>query len=266
MDYLARTAAKETHKMATAAKPTAAKRQPPTTKEVLAQQVRDATRDLVRPPIRPPAAPGTPADLRQHYIDTIAPNAIAGRLIKFDKTGHFVTSDDGAEIDPDRDFVAMCDETQIGWIKFSGDDAPPLRNVGLLYDGFAMPPRESLGDDDPEAWSLGLSGLPEDPWLHQINLVLEDRELHELFTFSTTSKTGRRAVGNLLRHFDRMSRHGAADAYPIVRLRPGGFQHRDDRIGFVPTPSFAIVGQAPKRSADKPDSSPATDLNDSINF
>ena len=242
----------------------------PTPAEINAKQKAEAVHSTARPPAvtsgpRRQLAPATPANSRQQYIDAIAPNAIAGRLVKFDKTGTFVTTDDGTEIDPERDFVALADETQIGWIKFSGDDAPPERIMGLLYDGFVMPERETLGDDDPSQWALGLSGLPEDPWLHQINLVLEDRTSHELYTFSTTSKTGRRACGNLLRHFDRIAKQGA-DAYPVVRLRPGGFQHRDDRIGFVAVPNFAIVGSAPKRSATRPDSSPAADMQDQIPF
>ena len=35
---------------------------------------------------------------RARYLDEVAPSGIAGRLIKFDKSGKFITSDDGAEI------------------------------------------------------------------------------------------------------------------------------------------------------------------------
>ena len=74
--------------------------------------------------------------------------------------------------------------------------------MGLHYDGFIMPPREELGDLDPRDWPAGLSGEPADPWQHQICLVLQDRESLELYTFATSSISGRRAVGNLLRAFD----------------------------------------------------------------
>ena len=54
--------------------------------------------------------------------------------------------------------------------------------------------------------------------------------------------------------------------YPVVRLKVGGFNHRDERVGWVPTPVLAVVGRAPKDSAAKPDSSPAADMSDQIAF
>jgi Domain of unknown function (DUF4262) len=45
---------------------------------------------------------------------------------------------------------------------------------------------------------------------------------------------------------------------PVVRLRSGGFNHRDDRIGWVATPVFAVVGRAPRDSA-KSDTTAAAD-------
>jgi hypothetical protein len=201
---------------------------------------------------------------QQAYLDEIAPSSIVGRLIKFSKEGEFTTRDDGEPISSDVDFIALCDETLIGWIKFNDDDdTPPERVQGLLYEGFVMPPREELGDMDVGQWPAGLSGEPVDPWQHQINLVLQHASTKEMFTFSTSSKTGRRAVGNLLHHYDRMRRLHP-DELPVVRLRAGGFQHKDDRIGFVPTPVFCVVGRAPRDSAAKPDTSLKADLYDEL--
>ena len=105
---------------------------------------------------------------QERYLDEVAPTSIVGRLIKFGKDGCFITSDDGAAISEDTDFFALCADVQIGLIKFSGEEGiGPERHMGLLYDGFVMPPRNSLGDLDPATWPLGLSGEPEDPWLHQ---------------------------------------------------------------------------------------------------
>jgi hypothetical protein len=44
--------------------------------------------------------------------------------------------------------------------------------MGLLYEGFVMPPRDSPGDLDQSKWEMGLDGKPKDPWSHQIYLVL----------------------------------------------------------------------------------------------
>ena len=52
---------------------------------------------------------------RARYLDEVAPSGIAGRLIKFDKSGKYVTSDDGAEIAEAAEFAALCDQTVVGW-------------------------------------------------------------------------------------------------------------------------------------------------------
>ena len=109
-------------------------------------------------------------------------------------------------IGDDIDFTALADQTLIGWIKFNGEGAPPDRHMGLLYDGFLMPSRDSLGDTDQAKWEMGLDGKPQDPWAHQVYLVLQRADSGELFTFVTSSITGRRAIGTLLRHYDRMQR------------------------------------------------------------
>jgi hypothetical protein len=205
------------------------------------------------------------ADVRtpqQKYVDEIAPGVIAGRLVKFSKEGVFMMPDTEEAISQDKDFIALCDETLIGWIKFN-DDAPPDRVQGLLYDGFVMVPRGMLGDLDQARWPIGLSGQPTDPWQHQVCLVLQEPGTHELFTFATTSTTGRRAIGNLLRHYDGLQR-SHPDHHPVVRLKAGGFNHRDERIGWVHVPVFACVGRAPKTSAAIPDTSIQADLNDEI--
>jgi hypothetical protein len=254
-------------------------RVPPSTREVLQRQAADAERERQQKqaaPSRPAGTAVTPAkstavavpDTRtpqQQYLDEIAPSGIAGRMIKFDgKAGGFKTADDDETVPDGTDFVALCDQTLIGWLKFN-EDAPPDRRMGLLYENFVMPPRDTLGDLDAADWKAGLSGAPEDPWKHHIYLVLQHGETAELLTFVTSSQTGRRAIGNLLRHYDRMRRNNPGEL-PVIRLKVGGFQHRDDRIGWVPTPVLAVVGRAPGDSAAKPDTSIAADMNDEIPF
>jgi hypothetical protein len=201
----------------------------------------------------------------QAYVDDIAPAGIAGRLVKFGKEGVFATSDDGAPIAEEAEFVALLDQTLIGWIKFNADGTAPDRIQGLLYDSFTMPARSTLGDSDESLWSAGLSGRPEDPWKHQVCVVLQNTQTQELFTFGTMSATGRRSVGNLLRHYDRMRRTNPNDL-PVVRLKAGGFNHRDERIGWVATPVFVVVGRAPRDSVAVPDTSIEADLNDAVPF
>lgn len=253
---------------------TKTKRKPLTPEEIITEQKRIAEAAKPRANAVVPArvaagtAVTTPApDTRtavQKYIDEIAPANIVGQMVKFSKDSQFVTTDGGEPVDEAAEFIALGDETLIGWIRFHRDDeTPPDRVQGLLYDGFEMPPRERLGDTDETKWQPGLSGAPDDPWKHQMCLVLQHAKTRELFTFVTTCDTGRRSVGGLLRHYNRMRRTGT-DEVPVVRLRAGGFNHRDPRVGWVATPQFCIVGRVPRDSAVKPSTSVAADMNDSI--
>src|SRR5262249_7372501 len=201
----------------------------------------------------------------ERYLDEIAPAAVVGRLIKFSKDGQFITADDGEPISDVAEFVLLAKETLVGWIRFNEAGEAPDRHIGLLYGGFTMPPRDRLGDSDESKWAAGLNGLPEDPWKHQIYLVLQNAESGELYTYIASSQTARRSVGHLLRHYNRLQRTHA-DEYPVVRLKAGGFQHRDERVGWVSTPAFAVVGRRPKDSTARPDTSRATDFDDSLPF
>jgi hypothetical protein len=208
------------------------------------------------------AVPDNRSPLDQ-YLDQVCPASVVGRMVRFSKDGRFVTHDDGAVIKEDIDFIALVDQTLIGWVKFHGEGEPPTRHMGLLFDGFVMPPRATLGDDDQSRWETGLDGKPADPWQHFMYAVLQRGDTAELYTYVTSSLTGRRCIGALLRHARRLQKTHP-DYYPVIRLKVGGFQHRDDRVGWVPVPVLNVVGRAPRDSAAKPDTSIAADMNDSI--
>jgi hypothetical protein len=132
------------------------------------------------------AVPGNKS-YRERYLDEVASTAMPGHVVKFGKDGKFVCADDESDISEDQDFIALCDETMVGWIRFNGPGEAPDRVMGLLYDGFQMPTRESLGDTDQSQWEEGLDGKPADPWQHQMCLVLQQADTKELFTFVTSS-------------------------------------------------------------------------------
>ena len=176
-----------------------------TTAQVLARQKADAEGDRLAgakgaqqaaAPLSNGGAssPAKPADvavpdnrtLRQAYLDEIAPASLVGRQIKFGKDGCFVTADDSEPIGDDVDFVALPDQTLIGYMRFNGEGEPPDRRMGLLYDGYIMPPRATLGDTDVSQWEIGLDGKPADPWQHFIYLVLQRGDTGELFTYTTS--------------------------------------------------------------------------------
>jgi hypothetical protein len=234
---------------------------PPSNRELMA----------ARPAQAPAAAPATMRPVAEaraeynaayrdrytKYLDEVCPSTISGRLVRF-KDGGFHTTDDGKPVDKDAEFILLAPETQIGWIRFRGEGEAPERVMGLLFDGFEIPSRASLGDTDPSQWEVGLNGLPADPWAHQHSVVLQNAVTHELLTFTTTSVTGRRAVGEALKHYMRMQRTAPGEL-PIVRLGTGGFNHRDSRVGYVEVPKFIITGRTSKTGAAKPEMSDALD-------
>jgi hypothetical protein len=245
------------------------KRKGRTPEEVTAEQKRQAAARNVPAVAAKAGTPvAMPPDNRsevEKYVDEIAPSAIAGQMVKFSKDGKFVVSETDEEIGPDEDFVALCDETLTGWIRFNGEGEQPTRAQGLLYNGFIMPSRASLGDLDERQWAAGLSGAPEDPWHHQICLVLQSPRTQALYTFVTMNVTGRNGVGKLLNHFNRLRRNDP-NSYPVVRLKPSGYMSKKKGVGWVHTPSFQIIGRAPKNSAVVPDTHPAADMGDQIPF
>jgi len=125
-----------------------------TTTQALAQQKADAERDRKRLIADQPAkdeierltnqaiAPAKATSVavpdtrtsQQAYLDEIAPpSSLVGRPIKFDgKAGKWLFADTDEEIDPNTDFVALCDEILIGWIKFNGKGEQPDRIQGFF--------------------------------------------------------------------------------------------------------------------------------------
>jgi hypothetical protein len=188
-----------------------------------------------------------------------------GTFFKFAKDGKLRKTSDGEEIPEGTQFVVIYDQIQGGWIKFMGKGNPPERKQGNLFEGFVPPDRESLGDNDQSQWDEGLSGKPADPWQFQLLLPLQRVETGELFVFNTSSITGRRAVDRLISECGRMQRVEPND-YPVIKLRIGGFQHRDDRVGRVPTPAFERCGKAPKADTTMADTSLGGEMSDEIPF
>ena len=63
---------------------------------------------------------------RDRYLDEVAPTSMVGRMIKFSKDGKFITIDDNQEVPEAAEYIALCDETIIGWVKFNGVGERPI--------------------------------------------------------------------------------------------------------------------------------------------
>jgi hypothetical protein len=251
------------------------KRKGPTSDQVIAEQKRQAEalkeqkRQHNTVPVKVEArapAPMVAGNLTyaEQVAAELAPSAFAGQLVKFNKDeAKFLIVGTEEEVSPDIDFIALMDECFHGWVKFN-DEGPPTRVMGPIYgdNRFVMPARLELGDLDQSRWKAGLSGAAQDPWLREILLPLQNSQTQALITFGTNNPTGRNAVGRLLHHYNAMLRRNDTTHYPVVHLKPSGYQ--DKRWGWVDTPSFAVVGRVEKNSTAVPDTSVAADLNDAI--
>jgi hypothetical protein len=187
----------------------------------------------------------------------------SGTFIKFAKDGVFRKQLDDAKIPEGTEAVLIYDQIRVGQIKFQGKGNPPIRHMGPVFSGFVPPDRETLGDLDEAEWEKGLSGKPVDPWQFQVLLPLQDTKTGELLIFGTSSITGRRACDNLIAMCGRMQVR-EPDDYPVVRLDVSGFQHRDERVGWVKTPAFTRVGKAPKSDVSMAVTKVADDMSDEI--
>jgi hypothetical protein len=93
----------------------------PTNRELVPARQAQAPMAAVAPAAKVPA-PVTPTSVpyRNRYLDEVAPSGIAGRLIKFNKDGAYVTIDDDQEVAENAEFILLADDTLVGWIKFNG--------------------------------------------------------------------------------------------------------------------------------------------------
>jgi hypothetical protein len=208
-------------------------------------------------------------DPLQDYLDTYTTPTIPGTACRFNgKDAKYVLlNGDPMPLEDGDTFVFLSDQVWGGWIKFHRDgDTPPTRIQGLLTDGFRLPPRDSIGDTDENTWEIGLSGKAEDPWKHQIVILLQKCGADELYSFLATNPTSRGAVTDLINHCQRRKRAGKRD-FPIVRLTTSSFERREPPKVKVWKPLFAIVGHQPRDEViDPANASIAADMNDSVNL
>jgi hypothetical protein len=187
-----------------------------------------------------------------------------GKHFKFDgKSGGYKVTSDESFLKEDTQVVVVYPQIQAGWIKFNGKGNPPDREMGPIFSGFVPPDRSTLGDQDETKWEKGLDGKPQNPWQFQLMVPMQVVETGELLIFSTRTNTGKRAVDNLIEQCERMQQR-EPDFYPIIKLGIGGFQHRDERVGWVKTPALPRVGKAPKSDVSMATTSVADAMSDEI--
>jgi hypothetical protein len=122
------------------------------------------------------------------------------------------------------------------WLFWQGGKPDESKTI-IRQPGEDLPDRETLGHDDQTKWEKGLDGKPKDPWADTRYVYLTNPLTAEIYTFTTTSGGGHKAVHDLGEQIELM-RSAYPGATPIVELRSAPWP---TRYGMKSRPLFKVV-------------------------
>lgn len=180
------------------------------------------------------------------YANAVAPRNIIGTLLRFSK-GDYFAGEEAALVPTGTVVTANVGELLVGWVRWS-ENKPTDHIMLRVADGKALPKRSELGDIDEEKWEVDSRGERRDPWQFTNYLPLMS-EGGELFTFTTASRGGIGAIGELCRRYaQHRKRH--PDVLPMIALDVDSYQHKVKEYGRIKFPKFTPAGWAPKATFD----------------
>jgi hypothetical protein len=182
----------------------------------------------------------------QSYGDQVSQKSIVGKLLKFSK-GDFLVGENNDEVEEGTQYVANMDELMVGWIRWQ-DNKPTDQIMGRVSEGHQPQRRSDLGDNDKTQWEVDDQGRERDPWQFSNYLILKtpgEAGDDSLFTFTTSSRGGLNAIGELCKAYGKAMRQ-RPDELPIIALGSGSYNHPNKAYGRIKFPTFDVVGWAPK--------------------
>jgi hypothetical protein len=174
------------------------------------------------------------------------------------KKGKFYIGED--QIALGREYVAFPLDWARGWVKWEDGRIVDAQHMGRVADGYVLPERDELGDNDKSQWPDG----KDDPWQAQNILPLEDAETGEFLIFVSGSYGAKIAVEKLCNRVARNIKAGKDLGLPTIELAVAEFSTKD--YGKIDRPDFPIVKWERGEDAPRDISPPSTSLNDSIPF
>ena len=192
-----------------------------------------------------PTNGGGAADYFSQYGEQAAMRTIVGKLLKFSK-GDYMAGENNEDIAEGTELAANMDSLAVGWIKWQ-DNKPAEQMMGLVCEGYQPPKRKDLDDNDETTWELDENNQPRDPWQFTNQIVLKEPGDPEgqLYTFSTSSRGGINAMGELCKTFGKHSRQ-APDDMPVVALSVGSYMHSNKAYGKIKFPILPVKGWVSK--------------------
>jgi hypothetical protein len=183
-------------------------------------------------------------NIYEAYGNSVCRMTFPGDLLTFSKYGEYKAGQEKVDVPLGTRLVVHPPTTLIGFVRWEGDRRVDFR-MGLLSDGFVPPKRETLGYLDKSQWETFENGGVKDPWQLSNEVVMTGLDDDDaVYTFTTTSKTGRSAFGEVLKLYGHHIRQ-APDEYPVVELQRRSYIDRRPGIGEVRVPVFKFVKWVP---------------------
>jgi hypothetical protein len=137
------------------------------------------------------------------------------------------------------ELIARPDWCMHGWTRL-WDGKATARIIGYVADRFTPPARETLGDHDQDEWAIFCKG--RDPWILQFYLPFYNPISGEAFIWSTNTRGGEAAIGDLLKAYIERVELAPEDGtiLPRISLNSGGYTSKEGH--FVATPQLDILG------------------------
>ena len=182
-----------------------------------------------------------PNDVFNQYGESASSRPL-GTFLKFSK-GDWLYGMDGKELPRGTKMVANMLQFRIGWQRW-WDNKPTDQESGLLISGYKPPRRSELGDHDQNEWEVDeTTGKPRDPWQFFNAVPMTDVKGEELYIFSTSSRGGIGALGELCKIYARFRRLNPTKL-PIVALGVDSYMHSNRAFGRIKVPQFQLAGWA----------------------
>jgi len=187
-------------------------------------------------------------DFFGQYANAALGHRITGDLMLFNKFGDFVAGRERGVVALGTKLVAHMVTLSVGWVRWEAN-RPVEYKMGEIAKGFKPARRDTLAFTDKAAWETDDEGEPRDPWQLTNHLILSDPKTGDLFTFSTSSKGGITALGELAKDYSDHNRQSPGE-YPVIALGRSSYQHPNRSIGEVRTPKLTVASWVPRKGPD----------------
>jgi hypothetical protein len=177
----------------------------------------------------------------EKYGEAATGRGLIGDLLLFNKYGEYVHGRDRLQLRKGTALAGYMKTLHVGYVEWEGGQIVN-RWMGLVCEGFVPPKRSELGHTDPSQWGRFDDGQQKDPIQFSNELVLVNLETEAFYTFSTSSKGGLGAIGELSKDYGKHIRQNPDDA-PLIELDVGSYRHPD--YGEIRFPIFKRNGWIP---------------------